>query len=76
MISGHLSVDDYLMEIDSEFPQFDRLLSGMLKEIHGMGRRIIQLEPYLEMLIEIHELFPARKLRPGCNEFSQAKRNL
>jgi hypothetical protein len=35
MISSHLSVDDYLMEIDSEFPQFDRFMSGMLKEFPG-----------------------------------------
>jgi hypothetical protein len=57
MLNGHLSVDDYLLEIDSEFPRFDRLMCGLLMEFHGMGRRIIQVEPYLERLIEIHERF-------------------
>jgi len=46
MLNGHLSVDDYLLEIDSEFPRFDRLMCGLLMEFHGMGRRIIQVEPY------------------------------
>ena len=57
MLNGRLSVDDYLLEIDSEFPRFDRLMCGLLMEFHGMGRRIIQVEPYLERLIEIHERF-------------------
>ena len=35
MISGHFSVDDYLMEIDSEFPYCDRPMCGMLKEFPG-----------------------------------------
>jgi hypothetical protein len=62
MLNGHLAVDEYLLEIDSEFPQFDRLMCGLLKEFHGRGRRILQVEPYLERLIEIHEHFAAGKL--------------
>jgi len=62
MLRGHLSVDDYLLEVDSEFPQFDRLMCAILKEFHGRRRRIVQLEPYLERLIEIHELFAEGKL--------------
>jgi hypothetical protein len=61
MLDGHLSLDDYLLEIDSEFPRFDRLMCGLLRELHGMGRRIVQVEPYLERLIEIHELFAEGK---------------
>lgn len=61
MLSGALSVDEYLREIDSEFPRFDRLLCGMLREYHGLGRRVLQIEPYLERLIEIHELFSEGK---------------
>ena len=57
MLDGHLSVDDYLLEICSEFPRFGRLMCGLLMECHDMGRRIIQVEPYLERLIEIHERF-------------------
>ena len=62
MLGNHLSVDDYLMGVDSEFPKFDRLVCGMLKELHAKGRRIVQTEPYLERLIEIHELFAEGKL--------------
>ncbi len=61
MLNGHLSLDDYLLEIDSEFPRFDRLMCGLLREFHGLVRRIVQVEPYLERLIEIHELFAEGK---------------
>jgi hypothetical protein len=56
MLSGDLPPDEYLLEVDSEFPVFDRLLCGVLREVHGVGRRILQVEPYLERLIAIHEL--------------------
>jgi hypothetical protein len=61
MLNSHLSLDDYLLEIDSEFPRFDRLMCGLLREFHGLGRRIVQVEPYLERLIKIHELFTEGK---------------
>jgi hypothetical protein len=61
MLSGHFPVDDYLLELDSEFPRFDRLMCTMMREFHGRGRRILQLEPYLEKLIQIHELFAEGK---------------
>ncbi len=62
MFCGHLHVDDCLMEMDSEFPQFVRLMCCMLKEFHGMGRRMIQLKLHPGMLIEIHELFAKGRL--------------
>ena len=62
MLNDHLSVDEYLLQIDSEFPQFDRLMCGLLKEFHGMGRRMIQLKLHPGMLIEIHELFAKGRL--------------
>jgi hypothetical protein len=61
MLDGSLPVEEYLAELDSGFPEFDRVMCDLLREFHGKGRRFIQVEPYLESLLEIHELFAAGK---------------
>jgi hypothetical protein len=61
MLSGAISIGDYILELDSGFPEFDRQLCGLLQELYGKGQRILQLEPYLEKLLKIHELFAAGK---------------
>jgi hypothetical protein len=65
MLSGQLGIDDYLMELDSGFPEFERSLCSVLRDLHSRGRRIIQVEPYLEKLLEIHELFAVGKTPSG-----------
>lgn len=55
MLNGRLAIDEYLMTLDSEFPEFQRLMCLLLRELHLEGREIIQIEPYLEILLQIHE---------------------
>ena len=57
MLDGHISINDYILEFDSGFPEFDRQMCLLLQELHREGRRVIQVEPYLEKLLQIHELF-------------------
>jgi hypothetical protein len=57
MLDGTMPLDDYLLELDSGFPEFDRQMHRLLIELHRQGKRILQVEPYLERLLEIHELF-------------------
>ena len=56
MLDGGLSIDEYMMALDSGFPEFERLMCILLRELHNKGRQIIQVEPYLETLLQIHEL--------------------
>ncbi len=56
MLDGRLSIDEYMMALDSGFPEFERLMCILLRELHSKGRQIIQVEPYLETLLQIHEL--------------------
>ena len=56
MLNGRVSIDDYMMGLDSEFPGFERRMCTLLRELHSKGRQIIQVEPYLESLLQIHEL--------------------
>jgi len=57
MLDGTMPLDDYLLELDSGFPEFDRQMHQLLIKFHRQGKRILQVEPYLEGLLRIHELF-------------------
>jgi hypothetical protein len=63
MLEGRVSIDEYLLESESAFPEFERLMSELLQGLHRKGRKIVQIEPYLERLMEIHELF-AENIKP------------
>lgn len=63
MLAGLITAEDYLMEADSQFPQFDCQMCGLIREMHREGKQIFQVEPYLEMLIRIHELLAAGKTK-------------
>jgi hypothetical protein len=57
MIRGELSVDDYLLPIDVEYPAFSRDMCCLLRELHAEGKKISQVEPFIESLLSIHEFF-------------------
>jgi hypothetical protein len=57
MIRGELSVDDYLLPIDAEYPAFSRTMCLLLRELHAEGKKIYQVEPFIESLLSIHESF-------------------
>lgn len=61
MLDQSLSIEDYLMEVDPQFPKFDHAMCAMVRELCREGKSIYQVEPYLEMLLEIHELLAAGK---------------
>ena len=57
MLEGRVSIDEYMLESESAFPAFERRMSELLQVLHREGRKIVQVEPYLERLVEIHEHF-------------------
>ena len=57
MLDGYLSISEFLMEIDIEFPEFDRLMCNEARRLHQQGKKLLQIEPYLERLLNIHEYF-------------------
>ena len=57
MIRGELSVEDYLLPIDVEYPAFSRDMCCLLRELHAEGKKIHQVEPFIESLLSIHEFF-------------------
>jgi len=61
MLQSTISIDDYMMELESGFPEFGRHMCGLLQEFHRQGKIIVQVEPYLERLLHIHELLASGK---------------
>lgn len=57
MLSRELNIDEYLLLTDFGFPQFAHNQCRLLQELHAQGKTILQVEPFLEELIRIHEFF-------------------
>lgn len=57
MIRGELSIDDYLLPTDMEYPVFSQGMCRLLRELHAEGKKIHQVEPFIESLLHIHEFF-------------------
>lgn len=55
MLAGELTIDDYLLPLDIEYPEYSRAACELLRHHHQQGKRIHQVEPFLEILVEIHE---------------------
>ncbi len=59
MLYGDLSIDNYLFRLDLEYPEFSRGMCRMLRQFHKQGKKIFQVEPFLEVLLQIHDFFAA-----------------
>ena len=64
MLHGRTAIDDYVAQTDTEYPEFGRQMCLLNRRFHADGKKIIQIEPFLETLIGIHE-FLAAGHRPG-----------
>ncbi|MGB5424739.1 MAG: hypothetical protein WBN03_21405, partial [Desulfobacterales bacterium] len=57
MLCGSMPLDEYILTVDSEYPQFTKLMCAVLRELKSKGKRIFQVEPYLENLLALHDFF-------------------
>ena len=55
MLEGEVSIETYLETLDLEYPDFSRRLLETSCELHRLGKKLYQVEPFLQNLIEIHE---------------------
>ncbi len=54
MLNGQMSIDDYLQEMDAEYPRFSRGFCELLRERRAAGVSVRAVEPFLEELTAIH----------------------
>jgi hypothetical protein len=64
MLDGQMSIDDYLLESDAEYPIFSRGFCELLRERKGAGVAVRAVEPFMEELTTIH-LFLADGGKPS-----------
>jgi len=57
MLEGSWTIDRYLEENAFEFPVFTRRSCELLRQLHGDGIAVVQVEPYLEELGAIYDFF-------------------
>ena len=57
MLAGTTDLDDYLLEIDVDYPLFSRKYNDLLQYLFAGGKDILQVEPFLEHLERIHFFF-------------------
>jgi hypothetical protein len=57
MLEGSYSVEDYLMSLDIEYPIFSRRMCRLMREFYADGKKIIQVEPFLQHLLGVHDFF-------------------
>jgi hypothetical protein len=81
MLSKKIPIREYLREVDSGFPQFSLRMYKLLRELHKKGKVVLQIEPYMENLMNIHDMFlngkqPSDVLKiPGLREVYEAEKN-
>ncbi|MFP4048779.1 MAG: hypothetical protein ACLFT8_02410 [Desulfovermiculus sp.] len=57
MLSQDLDIDEYLLLTDFGFPIFARSQCRLLQDLHAKGKVVLQVEPFLQELVRIHEFF-------------------
>ncbi len=57
VLSGNSDPDEYLLDRESAFPKFIRESLTVLTRLFRAGVEVLQVEPYLERLVSIHEMF-------------------
>ncbi|ACN16302.1 conserved hypothetical protein [Desulforapulum autotrophicum HRM2] len=55
MLDRTLGVEEYLMPLDMEYPEFSRTMCHLEIKLHAKGKRLIQVEPFVEALLSIHD---------------------
>ncbi len=57
MLAGELSIEEYLLPVEVEYPVFSRQMCRLLRKLHAQGKKILQVEPFLQHLLAVHEFF-------------------
>ncbi|MGD2096228.1 MAG: hypothetical protein PVG35_01530 [Desulfobacterales bacterium] len=57
MLEGALSIEAYLLPMDVEYPAFSRQMCRLARQLYADGKKIFQVEPFLQHLLDIHEFF-------------------
>jgi hypothetical protein len=57
MLNGEIDLDEHMLELDAGYPVFARRQYKLLQVMKKAGKEIVQTEPFLEKLLQIHLFF-------------------
>jgi hypothetical protein len=57
MLSGEVSIEDYLLDSEYEYPEFARGLCRVLRRFAAAGAPVLQIDPFMDELAAIHWRF-------------------
>lgn len=57
MLDGKIAIDAYLEDQEIEYPEFSRRMAQLLRERRQAGTRLVQVEPFIDLLFSIHDRF-------------------
>ncbi|OAQ20121.1 hypothetical protein [Thermosulfurimonas dismutans] len=64
MLEGRVPIEDFVLETEAGFPEYALELYRALKGLYAHGKKILQVEPYLERWVKIQEAL-AEGREPG-----------
>jgi hypothetical protein len=74
MLRDRLSIEDYLLGTDFEFPLFAKRSCHILRDLYRQGKKILQVDPYMEVLGHIHDFFGQGGTPQGLERGSPRRR--
>ncbi len=57
MLKSEITIEQYLQNTDTEYPEFAIGLCRLVREEYKQGKKIFQVDPFIENLLMIHEFF-------------------
>jgi hypothetical protein len=57
MLAGQLPIEEYLLDQDLEYPEFSLQQNKLLQHLFQQGKKLKQVEPFLDNLLHIHDFF-------------------
>ncbi|WP_297209396.1 MULTISPECIES: hypothetical protein [Thermodesulfovibrio] len=73
MLKEEISIEEYLEEEIFEFPEFSYRFYEILKKLYRNGKEIVQIEPYMQKLLKIYDLFSDGKMPQDIEKIAELK---
>ena len=65
MLKGEITVDHYVQNLNTSFPLYSTYQCQILRELYAKGKKIYQVEPYLEILENVYKAIDSKKELPS-----------
>jgi len=61
MVLGQMDIEGYVQSLETDFPKFMTAQCQLIQTAYKQGKKIIQIDPYIEKLIQMYQLLEEGK---------------